>query len=246
MIVTMTDEGWDVIHQPAHALLACKIAYQWKVNERSPFWVELLTAITQHDNQQRGLEGDIYLTSTGAPKGFTVSKGEGDVDSLEQPQEVIHQARYQGQYVALLTSMHVHTLYKAKRGSSNPLDKFLTEIEKQQKDWRKSLEISAKQAKADYALLLWCDRCSLILCQDEIPAGERRLEVQRGPNATRHFLWQREDTTLSVEAWPFEEDEFSVNVEVHKLKQLKFESETELRQALQAAEVEFRSWTFKK
>jgi hypothetical protein len=246
MIVTMTDEGWDVIHQPAHALLASKLAHHWKYSEHSPFWTELLTAIAQHDSQQRGLSGDIYLTSTGAPKGFTVSKGEGEVSSLEQPQEVIHQARYQGQYVALLTSMHVQTLYKSKRGSSKALDKFLTEIEEQQKQWRKSLGISVKQAKADYALLLWCDRCSLILCQDEIPASERRLEVQCSPKSTRHFLWQREDKTLGVETWPFEEDEFSVNVEVHKLNQLKFDSEAKLRQALQEATVEFRSWTFRK
>jgi hypothetical protein len=246
MIVTITDEGWDVIHQPAHALLASKLAHHWKHSERSPFWVELLIAIAQHDNQQRGLEGDIYLTSTGAPKGFTVSKGEEDVNSLEQPRQVIHQARYQGQYVSLLTSMHVHTLYKAKRDSSRMLDKFLAEIEHQQKVWRKSLGISAKQAKADYALLLWCDRCSLILCQDELPASKRRLEVQRGPKGTRHFIWQREDKTLSVEAWPFEEDEFSVNVEVHKLNQLRFESEAELRKALQEAAIEFRRWTFRK
>jgi hypothetical protein len=85
-----------------------------------------------------------------------------------------------------------------------------------------------------------------MLCQGEIPASERRLEVQRGPKGIRHFLWQREDKTLGVEAWPFEEDEFSVKVEVHKLNQLKFESEAKLRQGLQKATIEFRSWTFKR
>jgi Protein of unknown function (DUF3891) len=74
MIVTMTDSGWDVIHQPAHALLASKLAQHWKQSERSPFWTEVLVAIAQHDNHQRGLD---YLTSTGAPEGFTVSKSEG-------------------------------------------------------------------------------------------------------------------------------------------------------------------------
>ncbi len=246
MIVTMTDDGWEVIHQPAHALLASKLAQQWKQSERSPFWTELLVAIAQHDNQQRGLGGDIYLTSTGAPKGFTVSKGEGDVDSLEQPREVIHQARYQSQYVSLLTAMHVSTLYKPKRTSSKLLDKFLAELELQQKQWRNSLGISVKQAKADYALLLWCDRCSLILCQDEIPAGGRRLEVERGPKGTRHFLWQGDDKTLGVAAWPFEAKEFSVNVEVQQLKQLRFESERALRQALRDAEITIRTWTFRK
>lgn len=256
MIVTMTEEGWDVIHQPAHALLATKLAQHWKHGERSPFWVELLAAIAQHDNWQRGLDGDIYLTSTGAPKGFTVSSGEGDVDSLEQPREVVHQARYQGCYVALLTSMHVHELYKSKQGSSKELEGFLAELKNNQKRLRRSLGLSDKQAKADYALMLWCDRCSLILCQDEIPASERRLEVQRGPTGTHHFLWQREDKTLGVEDWPFEDDsskngssknnEFSVSVEVHHLKQLHFKSEAELRKALREARIEFRSWTFRK
>jgi hypothetical protein len=246
MIVTLTDKGWDVIHQPAHALLACKLAQHWHRGERSPFWTELLIAIAQHDSQQRGLAGDIYLTTTGAPKGFTVSKGENEVGSLEQPREVIHQARYQGQYLSLLTAMHVQTLYKAKKNTSKELARFLDELKGQQKRWRKSLGISDKQAKADYALLLWCDRCSLILCQDKIPAAGRKLEVQRGPRGTRHFLWQRDDQTLGVADWPFEEDEFSVNVEVHKLSQLRFESEAHLRKALQEAAVEFRSWIFKK
>jgi hypothetical protein len=246
MIVTLTDEGWDIIHQPAHALLASKLASHWKYRERSPFWLELLTAIAQHDSHQRGLDGDIFITSLGAPKGFTVSKGEGDVDSLEQPREVIHQARYQGQYVSLLTAMHVQTLYKSKRGSSKELANFLDELTTRQLAWRKSLKISSQQAKTDYALMLWCDRCSLILCQDEIPVAGRRLEVQRGPKGTRHFLYQREDKTLGVDEWPFEEDEFSVSVEVHKLKQLRFEDEAELRKALQEARVEFRSWMFRK
>jgi hypothetical protein len=246
LIVTMTNEGWEVIHQPAHALLASKIAHHWKHRERSPFWLEFLVATAQHDNQQRGLGGDIYLSSAGAPKGFTVSKGEGDVDSLEQPKQVIHQATYQGRYVALLTAMHVHTLYAPKRSSSKALETFLSNLEEQQKQWRKVLGISVKQAKADYALLLWCDRCSLILCQDEIPAAQRKLEVQRGPDGKPYFLWQREDDTLVVEPWPFEENDFTVSVEVQQLKQLRFSSEAELRKALQDAEVEFRNWTFRK
>jgi hypothetical protein len=246
VIVNMTARGWEVIHQPAHALLASRIAQHWKRNERTPFWLELLVAVAQHDNQQRGLDGDIFLTETGVPKGFTVAKGEDEVDSLEQPTEVVHQAHYQGQYVALLTSMHVHTLYKGKRTKSKKVDTFLHGLEQQQKHWRRSLGISVKQVKADYALLLWCDRCSLILCQEEIPAAQRRLEVQRTPDGKRSFLWQREDKTLCVEPWPFEEEMFSVNAEVHQLNQLSFESEADLRKALQETQVEFRTWAFRK
>lgn len=243
MIVTMTNDGWDVIHQPAHALLASKLAQHWKQSERSPYWAELLVAIAQHDNQQSGLD---TLTSLGLPKSFTVSKDESWVGCLEQPREVIQQAWYQGKYVSLLIAMHVHTLYKKRRASSKALAKFLDELEEKQKKWCKSLNISASEVKPDYALLLWCDRCSLILCQNQIPAAQRKLEIQRGPRGSRHFLWQREDKTLSVETWPFEEQEFSVSVEVHKLNQARFSSKTELEKALQEAEIEFRTWTFRR
>lgn len=243
MIVTMTDRGWDVIHQPAHALLASKLAHHWKQNERSPFWTELLVAIAQHDSYQQGLD---TLTSKGVPKGFTVSKSEGEIDSLEQPREVIRQARYQGQYVALLLAKHIHTLYRAKHASSKTLAKFLDELEEDQKKWFKSLSISARQAESDYAIMLWCDRCSLILCQDQIPTAKRKIEVQHGPWGSRHFLWQREDRTLGVETWPFEEDEFSVDVEVHKLDQLCFDNDGELKKALQDADVECKNWLFRR
>jgi hypothetical protein len=132
------------------------------------------------------------------------------VSCLEQPREVIRQARYQGQYVSLLIAMHLHTLYKTRRTSSKALANFLDELEEEKKRWCKSLSLPARQVMSDYALMLWCDRCSLILCQNQIPAAERKLEVQRGLRGSKHFLWQREDKTLCVETWPFEEDEFQL------------------------------------
>jgi len=243
MIVQLTRTGWNVIYQPAHGLLATKIAYRWRRENRSPFWVDVVAAITQHDNNQRDFEGDTHLTDLGAPRSFTVDKG-GVGETLEQPRRRIAEAKRQGRYVALLTSMHLTTIYA--RGQSAEMDAFLDEQEAAQKGWRRSLGVTKAQAERDYAVMIWCDRCSLILCQEEVPQAGRRLEVQRGPDGAPHYLWEREDGTLGVDPWPFEVDDFEVGVDVTHLEQLKFASDEELLGALERAPVELRTWRFRR
>ena len=246
MIILLTDTGWDVIYQPAHALLASKFAYYWRRSERSPYWPELLAAIAQHDNHQRGGAGEVALTDAGAPQGFTVSSGESEISSLEQPRMVIAESLYQGRYVALLVSMHMSVLYEPKRGESKELDAFLDEQQDNQAKWRRALKVKKAQAERDYRVMIWCDRCSLILCQSQVPANNRQLEVQLTPQGEPSFLWQREDETLSVTPWLFEPDEFEISVEVSKLAQLEFASEEALELALEEATIEVKTWRFVK
>jgi len=40
MIVNPTQNGWEVIYQPAHALLAAQIATHWRANQRPKRWLE--------------------------------------------------------------------------------------------------------------------------------------------------------------------------------------------------------------
>jgi Protein of unknown function (DUF3891) len=243
MIVNITAQGWEVIYQPAHALLASSLAHHWKHSERSNFWVDVLAAITQHDSQQ---SGEVSLTEMGTPRGFTVSSGESDVESLEQPRQAIREALYQSRYVALLTSAHITTIYSPKRSNSKNLDLFLREQKQLQGVWRKSLGVRARQVKHDYDLVHWCDRCSLILCQDELPSAERRLEIAKGPSGARYYLWQRANGSVGVEPWPFEEDEFSVSVEMRRLEQASFADEHELGEALGRAKVTQKKWVIVK
>ncbi len=92
----------------------------------------------------------------------------------------------------------------------------------------------------------WCDRLSLILCQEELPADERFLEISKGLEGQRYDIMQRSDNLVVVKPWPFQDDKFTVNVEACDIFQVKFESSTELTQALQEAPIKVLKWTFVK
>ena len=181
MIVYSTPTGWEMIYQRAHALLAAQIAAHWRMDQRPARWVETLAAITQHDDGGLEWEGSNLLTPAGAPKDFKL----GTV-SLTQPTEAIMHARYQGQYIALLQSMHVCTLYKDF--SDEPeFAQFITEQETLQGKWRKALKMTKTEADACYRLLYWSDAFSLILCQRQFPTDGRRIEIGHGMDKTVYY-----------------------------------------------------------
>lgn len=153
--------------------------------------------------------------------------------SVKKLADMVDNARYRGRWVTLLTSMHLSRLNESKRGESSEMDKFLDEQLQNQQNWRKELGIKKDEADAAYAFMQWCDRLSLILCQHELPDDERFLEISIGPDKQRYEIMQRSDRLVNIQPWPFEDKQFTVNVEACNLEQLKFESNAELTQALQ-------------
>lgn len=242
MIVNLQPGGWEVIYQPAHGLLAVKLASHWRLSERGSYWTELLAAITQHDNHQKAFSGANYLNAIGAPADFLIAGG----SPLEQAQQVVAEASYQGRYVALLTSMHTTHIYAAKREGDRAFADFLDEQEAQQRVWRRALSVTKRDAEKDYAIMGWCDRCSLILCQNELPSEGRRLEVAATPEGVHSYIWRREDETLGVDPWPFEDTPFEVSVEAKELTQLHFDGDEALRATLMGAPTQVKRWTFVK
>ena len=242
MIVNQISNGWEVIFQRAHEMLAMQIAQYWKKAQRPERWAELLSAISEHDNQQEGWRGSRHLTDTGAPIDFTL-KG----FSLKQARGVTEVSKYKSRYVSLLISMHTSYLYESLRGQNKETNQFLDDQLELQRNWMKSLRISKSEASKAYNLLQWNDRCSLILCKNQLPADERRLEVFKDTEGNTNFIWQRKDNnSIGVEPWPFEEKEFRVWVESRTLEQLQFKSDEELAKALLAADVEEKVWVFRK
>lgn len=242
MIVNQVNEGWELIFQRAHEMLATQIAYHWQQTERPERWIEFLAAISEHDNRQEGWHGSYHLSKAGAPLDFSLQDF-----SLHQARAITDVAGYKSRYVALLISMHTSFLYERLRGKNKETDQFLDDQQQLQQKHRKSLALSKSQADNAYALFYWADRCSLILCKNELPADERRLEVFRGPSGTAHYIWQRSSNgSLTVEPWPFEESGFTVCVESRVLPQLRFSTDQELANALFAAEVKEKKWVFKK
>ena len=242
MLVNPKPDGWQVIYQQAHALLATQLAWHWPVSLPPDRWVGLLAATAQHDDQQEGWHGrggHHGLTPAGAPANFTQLPF-----SMEQATGVLAAARFQGQWRSLLTAMHLSELYESLRGQKKGIDAFLDELQTKQTIWRKALKVRKNEARQAYDLLHWCDRLSLILCRHEIPEMGRAVEIYRGPDGVTHTLAQPiADGPLVVSPWPFREQELQVSVEASNLTQLQFRDDAELAEALRAAPVETLRWT---
>jgi Protein of unknown function (DUF3891) len=238
----MTDNGWEIIYHRAHALLAAQIAGYWHTPDDTAQLVDTIAAIAHHDDLEREWQGN-HLTKAGAPLDFTLDGGE----NLSVPPLYAHveEALYRGRWVALLVSMHMSFLSEGKRGEMPELDEFLDKQIELRKTWRKSLGISEADTEKAYAKMQCCDRLSLILCQRQIPEGERWLEIAKGPTGERHDIIQRGDT-LSVKPWPFKDKKFTVHVDASYLTQMKFESDRELIESLQQAPIKSIEWTFNK
>ncbi|WP_400193123.1 DUF3891 family protein [Hymenobacter sp. B81] len=238
MIVNYTPTGWQIIYQQAHALLAAQLLHQWPAFLPPERWVGLLAAAAQHDDGQRRWDGRYALTPAGAPADFTTKEF-----SLEQATELMRQARFQGRWRSLLTSMHLAFLYTDIQDQHPGLAPFLAEQQQCRQRWRRELKVAKAEAQQAYALLQWCDRLSLILCRHELPEMERALEVSQGPDGRRYDVARRAaDQAVKVTPWPFAAAEFSVSVEASRLSQLQFRDDEELSQALRQAPVEVLQW----
>lgn len=242
MIVTQTDSGWQVINQQAHGLLAVQVALHWQADKRPAHWVETLIALTEHDDGQDPWEGRNHLTTAGAPLDFKLLEF-----SVEQCRKMIQIGLQKSRWNALMMSMHTSFLYEPKRGESGELDVFLDQqsVHNQPK-WRKQCGATKAEAAYAYAFVQWCDALSLILCMEQVPPEERRLEVSLGPDGVPYFIRQRTDNSLAFDPWPFDTHEFSAHVETFQLAQLVFAGDQELYNAIQDAPVVVKEWTFRK
>ncbi|WP_445638391.1 DUF3891 domain-containing protein [Nostoc sp. DSM 114161] len=245
MIVNATQNGWEIIYHRAHALLAAQLGGQWRRKDAPVRLYETIAAISHHDDLEKEWEED-NLTEAGAPRDFTMMTKSEMEKGTYKVANLAKNALYRGRWVALLISMHISRLNEPSRGQSPELDKLLDEQLENQKRWREELGIEKEEVDAAYAFMQWCDRLSLILCQHELPADERFLEISKGPDDRRYDIMQRSDKSVVVKPWPFQEEKFTVNIEACDLSQIKFESNTELTQALQQAPIKVLEWTFVK
>ncbi len=241
MIVNTSVQGWEIIYQRAHGLLASKIGYHWKDKDRPDRWVETLTAISEHDDGQENWKGSYHITDAGAPEDFMLQEF-----SIGQAREVTGIAKYKSRWIAMMISMHVSYLYESLRGKSKEIDDFLDEQLANQKVYRKELKIKQSDAEKAYRLIHFCDRLSLILCQSQIPDDGRKLEIFTLPNGKNSYLSQRKDNSIKVEPWVFDVNEFEISVEVHCVDDLKFSSDTDFSKAMDEATVREKKWVFKK
>ncbi len=243
MIVRKSSKGLHIIYQAAHGLLAGKIAHELKLDYRSDRWLDTLIAIVEHDDHQLDFKEKKYLSELGIPMDFT--ENETSVDKiLKRAERVIGQAKSKSLWTAMLVSFHLDFLYGDLRQENEKARQFLKSQDTFRNDTISHFGIGKKKAEAVYELLRFCDRCSLILCKDEIPDGHRKLEINTAIAQKTYFIREKGNGKISVEPWCFEKSEFTVSVEETLVERPKFKNQKEFHDVLEKSERTALSWNF--
>jgi hypothetical protein len=240
MIVTYKEDGWHVITQRAHGIVAAQLAMEWRRKDRPERWTETVLAIAEHDDAEVELDGENLLTPTGGPLNFNMKTFE-----LPHCQRLSMLTKTKSRLIALLTSLHMVFLYDKDAADSKEAKAFLEEQRSLQEGWAKALGMEKAEYLRLYNLLEWCDALSLLICQGEQQPENRKLEISVGPDNKMYHLVQVDETTLTVEPWPFESKTFTVNFEWRLITQLQFSSSAQFREAFLQAPINETRWTLR-
>ena len=245
MIVKQKKEGWEIISHYTHGLLAGKIANQLQDDLKCQHWLDVLTAVIEHDDHLPDFNEQNYLTDTGAPMDFTMSAGT-PTEILAHAKGVYGDALQKSQLVGLLVGRHLSFLNEELAKDFEKMQLFLDEVEKNRSKQRKLYGLHRADEDALYNILLFCDRCSLILSQDKIPEVERKLEINQTIKNNTYFISKNAENKIKIEPWCFENDYFTLSLEYRILTKASFKSNQELQEALKNAKVEIRIFQFEK
>ena len=240
MIVNIQSDHLEVITHYAHGLQSGQIAMNLKKEFRPPFWLESLTAIVEHDDEQINFEKNNNLTDLGLPSDYKLVKST-NKEVLERCKRIMVKSRHRSGWVALLVSMHLEVIYADAIKSDPEFKTYFNELAELRKELRKVYSVNAKDCEKYYEVLRFCDRLSLILSQNEIPAAGRKLEINKSINGDRYFIFKEEDF-IKIDPWPFR-GSFEITTEVYQLKKIQFKSNNELQDHLLTQLPVLKTWS---
>jgi hypothetical protein len=241
MIVNYKENGWDVITQRSHGLLAAQLAFHWQVRERPARWIETLLAIAEHDDGENELDGENLITATGGPLDYSMKRfDKGRCERLSMLMVV------KSRYIALLIALHMEFLYRDEAKVNTEAHEFLKKQKATRKKMQRELGIRDKEIEENYCLLEWCDAFSLLICQGLIQPENRSIEISTGPDRTPYNMFQLNENSLSVDPWPFEPQKFDVCFEFRSVRKLAFKDSNEFRTSFREAPVKEMRWTIQK
>jgi len=228
MIVNYTENGWQIITQRSHGLLAGQLCGNWNIKEQPDRWIETLIAAAEHDDVYNEFEQSDLLNGKGGPLNYTMT-----TFSKPDCERLMNMAVTKSAYIAVLTSRHIQFVH----GKEPAAKSYCEALKKREKLWMETVGISSVEVDSAYQLLEFCDALSLLICQALIQPSQRKTEVSQGPDGTTYQVYSPKDNHLVLTPWPFEKHSFTVNYESRLLEQLSFKSIKELREALHKATV---------
>jgi hypothetical protein len=254
MICNKHPEGWEIVYQRAHALLAAQLVAPWREDERGARWTETLAAVAQHDDGWQEWEPGGRLSDIGTPLHFREAPMEA---ILSQSEQLTARAWHQSLWVGLLVSRHLSALHEPLRGHHADLDSFLDRQTEQRAAWRRRIGVKKSDVTHAYAFLALADTLSLLLCERRMPYGGRSVEIGDGPGGARYnarLAERAEDggddpeatNVLTLDPWPYRTDAFTIHLDTYRLPQLTFASHDALIEALRESDVTVRSWRVQK
>lgn len=214
MIANYTADGWEIITQRAHALLAAQICARWKIGDQPSRWVETLIAVAEHDDIFNELEHGTLINANGGPVDFKMNSFD-----LQASMSLMHMALTKSSFIALLTAKHIEFTH----GEDPKATAFLVKLKREKRAWMKSAAVTEKELNAAYELLEFCDAFSLLICQGLVPPEGRSLEISSGPDKRAYSVVEIAGK-LVVGPWPFETRSFELNYEYRLIPQLRFSS----------------------
>lgn len=243
MIVNRTATGWEVIYQPAHALLAAQLASHWRLDSPPQRWHETYIAIAQHDNGWHEWERTPRLTDEGYPVNFTQTTL---TEAAAQWQRGVARGLHQSRWVGLLISFHATSLYRDRRGESPELDAFLAQHTAQQQAWMAELGVNETEVSNAYLWIKFMDWLSLILCWQRLPPTGDPLDVGIGPDGEFYRAYRSTSRAITLSPWPFTSDAFAVSVESRTLPHLTFPDAETFRTLLDVTSPQMKQWYLEK
>ncbi len=245
MIVRGVDDGWTVVFHTTHGLLAQRIASYLKQARDLPYWFETLIAIGLHDDLHRVFErGEReYVTQAGAPRDFMLVPLKDDARAAEM-QDRIDEAFRKHSWLGVMQSKHADCLYR-NEDTTTAMRELLDAEAARREAVLARLGIDPSLVQTTYDWMHFCDRLSLILGGNDVPAMHRRLEIITTDEATRFEIWHDDTDCLRVAPWPFVADTVELPLEYRTLTQLSYADDAELGEALKACPVELRTFVLR-
>lgn len=225
MILNYLEDGWLMITQRAHGLLAAQICAQWQKENQPSRWVETLIATAEHDDVYNELENEHLLNDTGGPVDFKQTSFDEKKSRL-----LIDMAETKSAFIALLISSHISFVH----GKEPAAKSFLAGLKRKEKIWLRAADTSATEVSGAYELLEFCDAFSLLICQQLIQPEHRKIEISNGPDGKPYVMYAK-DNRLIVEPWPFELQEFQVSYETRSISELTFKNSAAFKKAFEKA-----------
>lgn len=241
MIVNKSLVGLHIIFHEAHGLLAGKIANEIDYKFRPIHWFETLIAICEHDDRQLNFAEKNYLSDIGVPLDFTEEKFTVH-DVMERMHRILHSAENKSMWIKLLISYHLEFIYSDVSAKSKRITSFLKEQAKVRQDILNDYKISDKTARGYYEFLRFCDRLSLILCNDETPERGRLLEINTSIEGKTYFIKKSNTDELIISPWIFIKDALELDIEERVLRETQFASNLQFEEVLMSTKPQKKTW----